>query len=54
MSDYEMCFWFTFSGAVCWANMRAKDTGKRQRVECVDAGWANYRVVPAKPPVVTT
>jgi hypothetical protein len=55
MRDYDTSFWYSFRAAISWANIRARDTGKRQRVECVagDFHWpTRFVVVPAKAPVV--
>jgi hypothetical protein len=56
MRNYDTSFWYSFRAAVAWANIRARDTGKRQRVECVngiDYMWpTRFVVVPAKAPVV--
>jgi hypothetical protein len=53
MSGYNMTSWCSFASAVTWANIRAKDTGRRQRVECIaiDQWPLRFQVVPAKAPV---
>jgi len=54
MRNYDKTFWYSFAAAVAWANVKARDTGKRQRVECItpdDVLFSRFVVVPAKAPV---
>jgi hypothetical protein len=56
MRDYDHSVWYSFAAPIAWANVRARTTGHRQRVECIPPDtvlFSKFAVVPAKPPVVT-
>jgi hypothetical protein len=54
MRDYDHTGWYTFIAAVGWANICARHSGRRYRVECAPGvEYTRFQVMPAKPPVVT-